>query len=436
LNDEPDWYGFMLSSGLADFRSPFSSIFRFDGFDFIAKLGETIQEIPGQLGEYAKKKMIPPFLKIYRFAECKLLEQWRRGVWTIKYEHKKLEDISVRSFIKDQDFRKAIALGADEIFPEYLRKVTNRERFCERVCSHLKPSQGRQRSKEILENAIDNEKSIVRVSRFVLRTEGDLLEVLKKSTGNLKIEFYAPTLDRMIEGSKQEFEWLSKKIEDDNLEKDETKEILKHLGLPSDPIYIWRVDGEYRPHVLGNLLQRLFNLNQIGILHEEGGIDLTSDQYQFWQYDNEYKFGGTMVYDKADDTIEEGLALIKFKGGPGQVGGLYEIGEAAAKEKVHKDETREAAVDFQTSVRKKSRMDSLSELREEILKTRREVLTILDDNDIIAILNPDDGRKIGDEIKTTVMEYDPSNPFSGYKGFSDSIKTLKTELCDFAIKLE
>jgi hypothetical protein len=230
-------------------------------------------------------------------------------------------------------------------------------------------------------------------------------------------------LDKLIESTENEFDWLDKEW------LSEEQSILDYqrlIGKVDDPVYAWpcRVNDVSRkePHILGNLITRFSNLIGIMYMVEKHGIDIDGELCQWYQYDSEYSFGGTLKFGANEEDIIDSIVLAKFKQGPGRYSFLYELGE--------KD--KDLALDcFRELENKAERLES-KRLRDLIEETKNEAINILMQDVVQRILKKDSQNDLWKLICDHFNEYDSKRDIEYKKSVADNLSQLRKQICIFA----
>ncbi len=329
----------------------------------------------------------------------------------------------VRPTIDDKDPHICLRRYGHEIYPTYLNNPANSDLLYNTVCTHMDVSEGEEVTRKKLDDALTDGTELVALSRFVIRAEEIRPHIEQLSKAGKKTRVYMSGLGQLEEGTKKEFDWLDKEW------LSEEQSILDYqrlIGKEDDPIYAWpcRVGKESvdKPHLLGNLITRFGNLIGIWYMIENHGIDIDGNLCQWYQYDSEYCFGGTLKFGANEEDIIDSIVLAKFKQGPGRYSSLYELGEKDV----------DLALDcFKELENKAERLES-ADLKNQIEETKNEAIDVLDQDIIQMILRKGLQNDLWKLICDLFSNFDHNKGIEHNKRVADNLSELKTRICVYA----
>jgi len=341
------------------------------GFDFVAGFETSSSDIE-KFVTLEKWDKFKEFLRAnvrraYTFSKCEIFTQAKPTIELFKTAFCRLTAATYESEKMDDSLEKLL----DKALPSYIKKELDFGDFTRKISCSLKPVEGMKSTNNMLERAKTDGTRLIKMSRLVIRAEDELLQRARElSEKGIKVQVFSADLDQLRFWTQYELRWMVHEPSYKNLAK---KEFIQSVGVVGDPIYVLRMDGETRPHLLGNLLTMFRNLLEIYVKANEDPpkIDLQTENLQFYLFRGNAEFRGTLKYDNLRN-IKEGIGLIFEQWKPGRLGNLSRLKKKELK--IYSDE-------FEKIIEKSStRVQTIDQLEEELIRCKYEMLNIVNED--------------------------------------------------------
>jgi hypothetical protein len=413
-----DWeFRFIIYVRVEGRRTPFSSALYANSMDVVADQGQFQDRLPRterwKLIEKLRDRL-PEIRKISFPGRC-----WVTRLSELFKEDLPSSPMVTISLISNTDPWDLLKTASSRVFPTYFNDQSNLDLYAKKACNHLTPDQAMKKTNRMITKALKDGTELIDFSRFVVRAEDRVEDFKKLANAGVKVRVFSPNLRKLVDGTRMEFDWITRIMTQnkEQLSNNERMQAVAGFGVPTDPIYAWRPDNNSDPHVLGNLFTRYTNLLAIGKMEEDEQL-LSNGKFEIYQYNLDYEYGGTFKFKR--DNLNEGLGLIKEKGGPGRIAFLY---------KIRKEEKDLALECLRRITSRGEAIASLADIEEEIAKTAEVARYLLRRNEVMATLLSNNENSIHAKLESAFAAFDEHQSFSQYDNLLGQVKSLKTELC-------